>query len=101
MRPFKFFFGISVALILFFFLARVVLVALFFAAVMSLIFFVLRGIKNFFQYMSWEDYRYRYQDYDRFNPKGLSKWDRESGLMLEDLDRSYDYRTRERIIEVL
>lgn len=61
-HPFKFFFGLSLGVIVLFFLARVFVLALFFAAAMSLVYFVLRKIKNFFRYMTWEDQKYAYQD---------------------------------------
>lgn len=58
MRPFRFFFALSLGLFVFFFLARLVLLALFAAAVMSLVFFLGRKVKNFFQRLSWEEDHY-------------------------------------------
>ena len=57
MRPFKFFFAISLAFILFGFLARFIIVALVMAAAFSLVFFLGRKIKNFFRDLSWEHER--------------------------------------------
>jgi len=72
-HPFKFFFGLSVGLILFFFLARVFVTALFLAAAMSLVFFVFRKIKNFFKYMTWEE-DYKYQDDYRNEYRNLKEF---------------------------
>lgn len=65
MRPFKFFFAISVGLILFFFVARVLILAFFIAAVMSVLFFVFRKIRNFFRHLAWEDYDEEYYEPSR------------------------------------
>ena len=74
MRPFRFFFGVSLAVIMFFFLARFVVIALMAAAVLSVIFHVSRKIKNFFLNLSWEeddhyisDFRRQYQISPRYS----------------------------------
>lgn len=54
-RPFKFFFGIAIAMMLLFFLARIVLVAVIFAAIASSIYFILRSMANFFRRLNWQD----------------------------------------------
>lgn len=89
--PFKFFFGISVGVILFFFLARVFVTALFLAAAMSLIFFVFRKIKNFFKYMPWEEERYAYQNDYRYQ-KNLPFWEREEEPLFDNRQRRFDKR---------
>ena len=94
-HPFKFFFGVSVALIVLFFLARVFVAALFMAAVLSLIFFVGRKIKNFFKYMTWEDEDYHYRRDYRFR-RNLPYWEREEEPLF-DLE---DNRQKSRIIIV-
>lgn len=50
MRPFRMFFGLSVAIILFMFLARVAFVAFIAAAVMSIGYAVFRRVKDFITY---------------------------------------------------
>ena len=93
-HPFKFFFGVSLGLIVLFFVARIFIAALFMAAVLSLIFFVGRKIKNFFKYMTWDDEDYNYRrDYRRRN---LPYWEREEEPLF-DLEPT---RQRERIIIV-
>jgi len=63
MRPFKFFFAISLGVFFFFFIARFVIMAAIVAAILSFFFFVGRKIKNFFRYMTWEDSYYPNEDY--------------------------------------
>lgn len=46
MRPFKMFFGIAIAVMLFLFVARVALVAFVFAAIATVIFAAIKGLKN-------------------------------------------------------
>lgn len=65
MRPFRFFFGVSLAVILFFFLARFVVLALIAAAVFSVIFHVSRKIKNFFLNLEWEEDQYYRKNINR------------------------------------
>lgn len=55
MRPFKFFFSISLGVIIFFFLARFIVTALFIAAILSILFYVGRRLKYFFHNLSWQD----------------------------------------------
>ncbi len=54
MRPFKFFFALSLGVIVFLFLARLVVFALIIAALLSVLFFVGRKIKHFFYRLDWE-----------------------------------------------
>lgn len=56
MRPFKMFFGLTVAVILFLFVARVALVAFFIAAVLSVIYAVFRRLKDFITYDRYGDH---------------------------------------------
>lgn len=60
-QPFKYFFGVAIAIMLFFFLARVFFAALIFAAIASTIFYLFRGIANFFKRMTWQDADYDYR----------------------------------------
>jgi hypothetical protein len=50
MRPFKMFFGMAVAVILFLFVARIVLVAFVIAAALSIMYAVYRRLKDFMTY---------------------------------------------------
>ena len=99
MRPFRFFFALSVGLILFFFLARVLVFALVFAAIMSVAFFVVRKIRNFFMGMTWEDRRYAYEHrYHR--PKGLPEWHYDEEPLFGRREKQTDWLTDYRTIEV-
>jgi hypothetical protein len=95
MRPFKFFFALSLGLILFGFLARFVLVALAMAAAFSLLFFLGRKIKNFFRELSWEQE-------DRFRRRReLPVWKDDLLLYYPEKVRDYQPEYRNRTIEVL
>lgn len=60
MRPFKFFFFVTIAFIIFFSVAKVLLIAAFFAAIMSITFWGIRSIMNFLGRLSWnENYQQR------------------------------------------
>lgn len=90
-RPFKFFFGATIAVMAFFFLAKVFFIAFVVAAVMSLLFHLVRGIKYSLMDMERPRRRYdfepayeRFEDFDSFRS-----------------ERPFDNRRRERIIEVL
>lgn len=56
MRPFRFFFGLSIAIILFLFVARILFFALIVAAVMSIIYAIFRRMKDFITYDRNGDY---------------------------------------------
>ena len=58
MRPFKFFFLVSIGFLIFFSLMKVVFIALIFAGIMSLIFFGLKTIASFFRTLTWESERH-------------------------------------------
>lgn len=63
MKPFKFFFALSLGVFFLFFIAKFVIMAAIVAAVLSFLFFVGRKIKNFFRYLTWEDPYYPNSDY--------------------------------------
>lgn len=50
MRPFKMFFGISIAVILFMFIARIAIVAFIVAGIMSIVYAIYRRMKDFITY---------------------------------------------------
>jgi len=60
MRPFKFFFGAVLGIIVFLFLARFVLIALVIATALTCIFFLIRKMRHFLQAVYWRD---RYDPY--------------------------------------
>lgn len=67
MRPFKLFFGLSLAFVVFFFLLRFVVIAFIAAGVLSLIYAVFRRLKDFVTYDRFgQPYFDRYQDHPRF-----------------------------------
>ena len=72
MKPFKFFFALSIGVMLFLFFAKIVLIALIAATVMSLVFGLFRKAKRFFRQLTWEEERdYRY---DLPRDSGLAFW---------------------------
>ncbi|MCR9290599.1 hypothetical protein OAF63_06055 [Saprospiraceae bacterium] len=98
-RPFKFFFGLSLGVILFFFLARFVVLAFFFAAAMSVVFFLGRKIKNFFRRMQWEDeYDYEYEGNKAFAQQA-PVW--KGDMLLHYPTRRKAFMTDHRTIKVL
>ena len=50
MRPFKMFFGLSIAIILFSFIARIAIVAFIAAGIMSIVYAIYRRMKDFITY---------------------------------------------------
>lgn len=98
MRPFRFFFALSMGLLLLFFLARFVVGALIIAAVLSTVFFVLRRMRDFFLRMDWEASHSPY--HNRFEqPPALSQRYYEEGLVWDrpqrQAERLPDYRSIE------
>ncbi len=91
MRPFQFFFLVSIGLILFFAIAKMILIAMFFAAIMSIIFFGLKTIAAFFRNLSWNNSKSNYQtnrleteqfsfnrDFsDHFYNQSIAPWEKE------------------------
>ena len=98
MRPFKFFFAISVGMILFFFLARVLIMAFIIAAIMSVLFFVFRKIRNFFRHLAWEEYDDDYYE-TRRDRHGRREWSYVEPLF-ENWEAPYESRFQERTIYV-
>jgi len=66
MKPFKFFFALSIGIMLFLFFAKVVLMALVAAAFMTIVFGIFRKAKHFFKDLLWEDY----EEQDQWNRYG-------------------------------
>lgn len=64
MKPFKMFFGLSIAFMLFFFVARIAIVAFIAAAVMSIIYAVFRRVKDFVTYDSYGEPYMKRQQFD-------------------------------------
>ena len=99
MKPFKFFFAVSLGILLFGFLARFVLFALVMAAAFSFIFFIGRRIKNFFQHLNWEENgSYRRYHHRR---QQLPVWKDDLLLYYPEKRREYQPEYRNRTIEVL
>lgn len=71
MRPFRFFFGLSLAVLVFLFFARFLVFAFVAAMVLSGIFFLVRRAKYFFQRMDWEEERW--EERYRRKPRHLAK----------------------------
>lgn len=100
MRPFRFFFALSLGLILFFFLARVFILALILAAVLSVMFLVVKKIRELFQTRYWEDYEYEDYEEDYGYDTELPRYSYRDELILDDYDRSYPPLANVRYIEV-
>ncbi|MEZ4886658.1 MAG: hypothetical protein R3E32_18160 [Chitinophagales bacterium] len=93
MKPFKFFFALSLGVFLFFFIARFVVMAAIAAAVLSFAFFLGRKIKNFFRYLTWEG-SYRPDFEDRFDSAyqrspQIAAWKDESFSDFSKKNRTY------------
>ena len=101
MRPFKFFFALSLGIVLFLFFARFVIFALLIAAAMSFIFYIGRRLKYFFRRLDWQEDAY----YDRpFRRKYAKR--RELPVWKDDLLVHYpgtekDFIPNSRTIEIL
>lgn len=63
MRPFRFFFALSLGVIIFMFLARFVLIALFMAVLFSILYYAGRKLYTFFSRLRWDGE----EDEDRYD----------------------------------
>ena len=70
MRPFRFFFGLSIAVILFFFVARILVFAFIIAAVLSIGYAIVRRIRDFITYDRNGDYYIPSYDQSYVNKPG-------------------------------
>ncbi len=64
MKPFKMFFGLSIAFMLFFFVAKIAIVAFIAAAIMSVIYAIFRRLKDFVTYDSYGEPYMKRRDFD-------------------------------------
>lgn len=100
MRPFRFFFFFSLAFILFVFLARFVIMAIIAAAALSVLFFIGRKFKHFFQRLDWQDephYDYRRYNYHLSRRLPIGKED----FLLNYPQKQREYVGNYRTIEIL
>ena len=99
MRPFKFFFALSLGLLLLFFMARFVVMALIIAAVLSTVFFVFRRLRYFFSGMTWEEPRYHRYHNRYIHPRALAQRYYEDNLIWDrpqkEAERLVEYRSIE------
>lgn len=86
MKPFKFFFALSLGIILFFFVARFVIVALVLAAVLSGVFFLIQRARYFFSGLGWNQYHPYHRAEQRSYPRLLNK-DRSDEVPFFEFDR--------------
>ena len=96
MRPFKFFFGLSIAVILFFFVARVLIIAFVVAALLSLPFIILKKIKR-------ASYRHRrwHREYEDEDDDFLTFRDEdENERLILDWEPKYERLRKARVIRV-
>ncbi|MEM7103902.1 MAG: hypothetical protein AAF502_12265 [Bacteroidota bacterium] len=70
MRPFRFFFVLSLGIIIFYFVARVLIFALFAAAILSFGYFLFRKIRSFFFRLDWDGNGY----YQHQQPNYFPNW---------------------------
>ena len=100
-RPFKYFFGVAIAVMLFFFVARVFFAALIFAAVASTIYYIFRGIGNFFRRMNWQDEEYDFRREYAMDREGMNWRENEAEPLFETSNHSFqNFNRQERIIRV-
>jgi hypothetical protein len=93
MKPFKMFFGLSLAIMLFFFIAKFFVFAFIAAAIMSIIYAVFRRLKDFITYDRFGEYYIkRYDAYPRVN----SSWNNEVEPLFDGI--APNYRTRNEMI---
>ncbi len=96
MRPFKFFFALSIGIVLFFFIARVLIMAFVLAALMSIPFFIYRKIKRLSR-----RHRHWHREYDRNEPDFFLFDDEdENDRLILDWEKNYDPWRRARVIQV-
>jgi hypothetical protein len=89
MRPFKMFFGMSLAIMLFFFVAKFFVFAFIAAAIMSVIYAVFRRLKDFITYDRFGEYYVKgYDSNYRLN----SNWDQEAEPLFHGSRASKSYR---------
>ncbi len=86
MKPFQFFFALSLGIILFFFVARFVIVALVLAAVLSGVFFLIQRARYFFSGLGWNQYHPYHRAGHRSYP-GLLKEGRSEEVPFFEFDR--------------
>ena len=96
MRPFKFFFGLSIAVILLFFVARVLIIAFFVAALLSLPFIIFRKLRG-----AAHRHRRWHRDYDREDDDFFTFPDEdENERLILDWEPKYERVRKARIIRV-
>ena len=96
MRPFRFFFLLAVGFILLVAVARVVFFAFIFAAIMSLIFFGVKTIVNFFSNLNWEQDK-GYYGRRQYKEEEFEYDPRYDFLELENMKAPWE---KERIIQI-
>ncbi len=92
MRPFKNFFGLAIGITLFLFIAKIFLFAFFAAVIMSIIYAVVRRVKNFISYDQNGEYYIKSYNY---NPRFQSNFDEIEPLFVDNTANSL------RIIELI
>ena len=100
-QPFKYFFGVAIAVMVFFFLARVFFAAFIFAAIASSIYFIFRSIGNFFRRMSWQDGEYDFRGEYAINNNHTNWRENEAEPLFETGNRNFqNFNRQERVIRV-
>lgn len=84
MRPFKMFFGLSIAIILFTFIARVAFVAFIAAGIMSIVYAIYRRMKDFITYDRYGE-PYMKRAYNHQPRMGYHSQNRVEPLFNEDI----------------
>ena len=92
MKPFKFFFALSLGVMFFFFIARFVVAAFVIAAVMSVVFFIGRKIGNFLRTLAWNGHYKREWEYakNQYRSSELPFWKEEFDLNQGNRQRMYE-----------
>ena len=94
-RPFKFFFGATIAVMAFFFLAKVFFIAFVVAGIMSLLFHLFRGIKY-----SLMDLNGGYRKEYRHHRRPSLEYSMQRNDFADDWNHPFEARQKERIIKV-
>ena len=90
MRPFKFFFALSLGLFIFFFLAKFIVMALIVALGLTMLFAIIKRIRNFIMEEKWKNHYDEYESPFSF-PNRLAAWDPPSEVLHVKQERDFEY----------
>jgi hypothetical protein len=100
MRPFKFFFAVSLGILIFFFVAKFVVIAFLIALGFTLIFSLIKRVKSFAMREQWYDEGY-HPEYDTPSLKHWSEWETSGDSLDLSPRREYEFLSNYRRVEIL